>query len=89
MQIIIADWTEYDPEKCNNGGCYAYWTILTLKRKNKWTVKYETSADIEFCQSCGDFHRYCGRPLRRVDDKYVSDVVNYAIDHDNMDIKFS
>lgn len=52
--VIVTDYSDYDENKCNDGGHYSYSTIYT-KVKEGWEVSYGTSADFTFCPVCGSF----------------------------------
>ena len=54
-KVRFNDYTEYDSEKCNNGGCYGFWTDYTRLESGNWEVSYGTTADFEFCPVCGSF----------------------------------
>lgn len=55
QRVRMNDFTNYDPDKCNNGGCYGYWTEYTRMKDGKWCVTYGTTSDLEFCPVCGSF----------------------------------
>lgn len=54
-KITIKSFSEYDPEKCNNGGGYGFWTEYDRTSDDSWEVSYGTTADLEFCPCCGEF----------------------------------
>lgn len=47
--------SEYDSEKCNNGGCYGFWTDYTHNKDGNWEISYGTTAEFEYCPCCGSF----------------------------------
>lgn len=54
--VRLNNYTEYDSEKCNNGGCYGFfWTDYTRLDDGRWKVSYGTTADIKYCPCCGMF----------------------------------
>lgn len=55
-QVIFNDFSEYDPEKCNNGGCYGFWTDCSRLENGNWEISYGTTADIDYCPRCGSFN---------------------------------
>ena len=55
-RVRFCDYTEYDSEKCNNGGCYGFWTDYNRLDGGNWEVSYGTTADFEFCPVCGSFN---------------------------------
>lgn len=54
VKIRFNDFSEYDSEKCNNGGCYGFWTNYD-RHDNYWKVSYGTTADFPYCPCCGNF----------------------------------
>ena len=56
-KVILSDYTEYDSEKCRNGGCYGFRTNYN-RVKNGWAVSYGTTADFEYCPVCGSFNNH-------------------------------
>lgn len=54
-KVRFNDFSEYDSEKCNNGGCYGFWTDYSLLKNGSWEISYGTTADMEFCPCCGSF----------------------------------
>lgn len=53
--VKIEDLSDYDPESCNNGGCYSFWTKYVREGNNVFRVEYGTSADFSYCPVCGSF----------------------------------
>jgi len=29
-KVVLGDWSQYDPERCHDGGCYGFWTTYTI-----------------------------------------------------------
>lgn len=54
-KVVVTDWSDYDPDLCNNGGRYAYYTEYAKQDDGLWAVSYDTSSDLEFCPCCGRF----------------------------------
>ena len=54
-RVRFCDYTEYDPNLCNNGGCYGFWTNYNRLPNGKWQVSYGTTADFSYCPVCGSF----------------------------------
>ncbi len=54
-RVRFNDFTEYDIDKCNNGGAYGYWTDFSRQKDGLWERTYGTTSDIEFCPCCGVF----------------------------------
>lgn len=55
-RVRFCDYTEYNPEKCNNGGCYGFWTDYIRLENGNWEVSYGTTADFDYCPCCGSFN---------------------------------
>ncbi len=53
--VRFVDYSGYDPDKCNNGGCYGFWTDYHRLPDGNFEVSYGTTADFEFCPACGSF----------------------------------
>lgn len=56
QEIRINDYSQYDSEKCNNGGAYGFWTKYDRLPNGKFEISYGTTADFEFCPVCGCFN---------------------------------
>lgn len=52
--VIYDDFSEYDPEKCNNGGCYSYTTTYTRIPGDIWSINYDTSSEFGICRIGGN-----------------------------------
>lgn len=86
--ITLADYSGYEPDKCNNGGCYIYYETYTQTDSCSWVKTYSSSAglDFDYCPCCGNF--YTGSQCNHCDGKfeYVStgDLIaileNYGVD---------
>lgn len=57
-RVRFNDFSNYDPDKCNNGGKYGFWTDYDHLENGNWKVSYGTTADLSFCPCCNDFHSY-------------------------------
>lgn len=55
-RVRFCDYTEYDSEKCNNGGAYGFWTNYFRLDNDEWKVSYGTTADFSYCPVCGSFN---------------------------------
>lgn len=66
IRVRFNDYTEYNSEKCSNGGAYGFWTDYSRTEDGKWEVSYGTTADMPWCPCCGDFSDHspeeCGGP---------------------------
>lgn len=56
-RIRMNDFSEYDSEKCRNGGCYGFWTDYD-RVKDGWEISYGTTSDLEYCPVCGCFNNH-------------------------------
>ncbi len=56
-RIIFKDYSEYDSDKCHDGGAYGFWTDFYRSESNTdvWEMMYHTTADFGCCPCCGDF----------------------------------
>lgn len=54
-KVRFNDFSEYDSEKCSNGGSYGFWTDYSHLENGNWEISYGTTADMEFCPCCGSF----------------------------------
>ena len=54
-KVRFNDFSEYDSEKCSNGGSYGFWTDYSHLENGNWEISYGTTADMEFCTCCGSF----------------------------------
>lgn len=54
-KVRFNDFSDYDSEKCRNGGCYGFWTDYTSLENGTFEVSYGTTADFEYCPVCGSF----------------------------------
>lgn len=58
QRVRFCDYTEYQSEKSNNGGCYGFWTDYNRLENGKWEVSYGTTADFAYCPVCGNFDEH-------------------------------
>lgn len=54
-KIRFNDFSESYSEKCNNGGCYGFWTDYNRIENGSWKISYGTTAEFEYCPCCGSF----------------------------------
>lgn len=54
-RVRFNDYSNHDPEKCNDGGSYGFWTDYNCLENGNWEISYGTTADMEFCPCCGSF----------------------------------
>lgn len=54
-EISFYDFSEYDFEKCTDGGCYGFWTTYERTHDNCWKISYGTTAEVKYCPCCGNF----------------------------------
>lgn len=56
-RIEFEDMRQYDPDRCNDGGCYGYTTTYLLLDNGVWRVSHATTCtEFDYCPCCGDFH---------------------------------
>lgn len=55
-RVRFNDYTEYNSEKSNNGGCYGFWTDYNRLESGLFEVSHHTTADFDFCPVCGSFN---------------------------------
>ena len=56
-KLRINDDSQLEPETCNNGGAYGFWTDYT-RLDNGFEVSYGTTAEFDFCPVCGSFNNH-------------------------------
>ena len=54
-KVKFFDYSEYDSEKCNDGGCYGFWTEYIRISDGRWEATHGTTADFVYCPVCGSF----------------------------------
>lgn len=54
--VRLSDFSDYDSEKCNNGGCYGFWTDYDRMENGNWELSFHTTADFDYCPCCGSFN---------------------------------
>lgn len=86
-RIVLNDYSEYDASRCNNGGCYGFWTTyrsMNIIGNRYWMVSYGTTADMDFCTCCGSFGNHynadeenysCGE-FELIQDKELRDIIH-------------
>lgn len=61
-RVRFNDFSNYDSDKCRNGGCYGFWTDYNRLENGLFEVSYGTTADFDFCPVCGSFNdHYIGK----------------------------
>ena len=55
-RVRFFDYSNYDTEKSNNGGCYGFWTDYIKLDNGEWKISYGTTSDMDFCPCCGRFN---------------------------------
>ena len=58
------DYTNYNPQKCSDGGSYGFWqTIEKTETKGVFRIVHHTTSTFLFCPACGTFswHADCGQ----------------------------
>lgn len=56
-KVVITDYSNYEPSKSRNGGCYLFTTIFTRVSGEMWQISYGTSAEFEYCPVQGIFRQ--------------------------------
>lgn len=54
--VRLSDYSDYKSDKCNNGGCYGFWTDYSRLENGKWELSFHTTADFDYCPCCGSFN---------------------------------
>lgn len=54
-----ADYSQYHPDRCHNGGNYAFYETWEEARPGIYRVRYNCSSDFPYCQIKG-WHQECG-----------------------------
>lgn len=54
-RVVFKDFSNYDPNKCNNGGSYGFWKTYTRLTSEIFEISYGTTADFDYCPVCGCF----------------------------------
>lgn len=54
--VRLSDLSDYESDKCNNGGCYGFWTDYSRMEKGDWELSFHTTADFDYCPCCGSFN---------------------------------
>ena len=57
-RVRFNDYTDYDSNLCNNGGCYGFWTDYDRLENGNWEISYGTTADFLYCPCCGSFNNH-------------------------------
>lgn len=93
-RVRFYDYTEYVPEKSNNGGCYGFWTEYNRLPDGNWEVSYGTTAEFEFCPVCGSFDNHfeesgysCGE-FEVISEEKLLTLINEFVETDDEFIEF-
>ena len=83
--VKFCDYTSYDPDKCHDGGSYAFYKDYRRDDNGKWYAVYSTTADFDYCPCCGIFSDHydedyesgysCGE-FETVTDEELLDIIN-------------
>ena len=56
VKIRLVDESNFDPDRCANGGAYAFWKTFAFDANTKkWYYWYGTTSDFDYCPRFGDF----------------------------------
>lgn len=55
MKVVISDYSNYDAERCFNGGNYSFHQVFEKNKKGMFEVSYQTSSEFDYCSRCGTF----------------------------------
>ncbi len=58
-EATISDDTQYDPNRCNNGGAYGFAVRYCYVGPDAYHAFHMTTAEFEFCSYCGSFNSGC------------------------------
>nr|WP_270249122.1 hypothetical protein [Coprococcus catus] len=83
--VKFCDYTSYDPNKCHDGGSYAFYKNYKRDDNGMWYAVYSTTADFDYCPCCGIFSDHydedyesgysCGE-FETVTDEELLDIIN-------------
>ena len=85
-KAVISDYIDYNPDLCNNGGCYGFWENYNYIGDGKYEHIYHTTADFEYCPYCGDFNSGCCSEPEIIDEKELWRRIKYAQDDPSPEI---
>lgn len=54
--VRLSDYSDYESDKCNNGGCYGFWEDYDRLENGNWELSFHTTADFDYCPCCGSFN---------------------------------
>jgi hypothetical protein len=57
MKVKIVDRTQFEADKCNNGGSYSFTTTYRQINGDQFEVLHSTSSELPYCQLCGSFYQ--------------------------------
>ena len=98
-KVRFNDFSDYEPEKCNNGGEYGFWTDYKRLENGLFEVSYGTTADFQYCPVCGSFQNHstdddyydsgysCGE-FETVTERELIDMINEFDESDDCYIEF-
>ena len=64
-RVRFCNYSEYDSERCNDGGCYGFWTDYDRLENGKWEV------------SCGDFETVTETELLEIINNFTENEDEY------------
>ena len=82
--------TDYVPELSSNGGSYRFITKYKNLGNGIIEEEYATSADFDYCSSCGRFdnHKDCEPTIKQWNDEEYMDSILGFVSLENYDYKF-
>lgn len=85
-RVVVSDLREYEPEKCNDAGGYAYYIHFDKISDNWFTTSYYTTADFDYCPYCGNFINNYDSHAYECDEEIVSrdELINIINSYANM-----
>lgn len=92
-RVVVTDLRGYDPEKCNDGGAYAFYTHFDKISNDQFTTSYYTSADFDYCPYCGNFVNNYDSHTYECDEEIVNraeliNIINSYANKENIFIDF-
>lgn len=97
--VKIIDETNYDPRKCNNGGCYRYTQRYYRVSESEFEVRYGTSSEFDYCKISGTFQRCedcsdsdwgereCQAEPEKVSETELLKIIQMADSHEHMYVR--
>lgn len=100
-RVRFCNYSEYNSEKSNDGGCYGFWTDYSRLENGNWEISYGTTADFEYCPVCGSFNDHykgedacfdsgysCGEFATATSDELIDSIKKFEKEHKNDDDYF-